>query len=133
MPERSYATANGTSPASVFTVGAADRGPSQLTENTSTALVAAFVVTSRARPSGLNVTCPGVPVNGVAAVVPRPRLRVEPGIARDPAAGDPVAGQRAAAERVEHVRVVPVHGHADRELAARPDDLAQPELVAGDP
>jgi hypothetical protein len=40
-----------------------------------------LVVTNSDLPSGLNVTCPGVPVNAVAAVVPRPRLRDEPGIA----------------------------------------------------
>jgi hypothetical protein len=39
-----------------------------------------LVVTNSDRPSGLKLTCPGVPVKGVAAVVPRPRLRDDPGI-----------------------------------------------------
>ena len=55
-PFGSSATANGTSPARVFTVGAADRVPSPLTANTSTALLAAFVVTNSALPSGLKDT-----------------------------------------------------------------------------
>ena len=38
------------------------------------------MVTNSDFPSGLNAACPGVPVNAVAAVVPRPRLRDEPGI-----------------------------------------------------
>ena len=75
------------------------------------------MVTNSDFPSGLNAACPGVPVNAVAAVVPRPRLRDEPGIG-ETGRRRPGTRQRPAAKRVEHVRGVPVHGHADREVTA---------------
>jgi hypothetical protein len=69
---------NGMVPGSEVTAGCAD-GPKMPSAKTSTLLVAFLVVTTNWAPSGVNPTWPGVPVNMVEELVPRPRSRVQDG------------------------------------------------------
>ena len=65
-------------PGSDVTVGAAD-GPKGPFRKTSTVFAAPLVVTTRSAPSGVSPIWPGVPVNTVEGLVPRPRSRVQDG------------------------------------------------------
>jgi hypothetical protein len=64
--------ANGTWPGSAFTTGCADSPPKRSTAKMSMSLPLALVVTTSLRPSGVNVTCPGVWVNSGVCVGSRP-------------------------------------------------------------
>src|SRR6202007_261719 len=77
-PYRSKVIANGTVPGSEVTAGCADR-PDGPARKTSTELAAPLVVTTRCDPPGVNPIWPGVPVNAVDVVVPRPRSRCQDG------------------------------------------------------
>src|SRR5215469_5527172 len=71
--------AKGTVPGSDVTEGWAD-GPDGPAWKTSMLLVAPLVVTTRCLPSGVNPIWPGVPVNTVDELVPRPRSRCQDGL-----------------------------------------------------
>ena len=119
--------------ASGFTAGDRDSRPSGRTANTSTSLPFAFVVTSSRDPSGRERHLPGRARERASRPGPEAELPRRAGDRRQATVRDPVSVERPAAKRIQNVRVVPVHRHADREVAARPDDLAQFQPVAEDP